>query len=446
MFRKVLIANRGEIAVRIIAALREMGIRSVAVYSEADRECLHARLADEALCIGPAAAAQSYLNIQALIAAAEVTQAEAVHPGYGFLAENPKFAEVCHDCGLVFIGPDASMMEKLGDKISARKLARKAGIPILGGTLDPVADPKSAVALALKLRFPVILKAAAGGGGRGMRVVTDARDFEQTFLSASGEAEKAFGDGRIYLEKYLENPRHVEIQVMADKSGEVLYFPERECSIQRRHQKLLEESPSPAVHPFLRKKMGECAVKLMKEARYEGAATVEFLLDEDGQFYFMEVNTRIQVEHPVTEEVTGADLIMAQVAVAAGERIGALRKHLQPVGHAIEFRINAEDPKTFVPSPGKVTALAWPSGPGVRVDSHLYAGYSVPPYYDSLLAKLIVRGSDRAETIRRARRALSCAVIEGVKTSIPLFLRILDNAAFHQGDLSTRFLERQAIV
>jgi acetyl-CoA carboxylase biotin carboxylase subunit len=446
MFRKVLIANRGEIAVRIIAALREMGIRSVAVYSEADRDCLHARLADEALCIGPAAAAQSYLNIQALIAAAEVTQAEAVHPGYGFLAENPKFAEVCHDCGLVFIGPDASMMEKLGDKISARKLARKAGIPILGGTLDPVADTKSAVALAHKLRFPVILKAAAGGGGRGMRVVTDARDFEQTFLSASGEAEKAFGDGRLYLEKYLENPRHVEIQIMADQKGEVLYFPERECSIQRRHQKLLEESPSPAVNPSLRKKMGECAVKLMKEARYEGAATVEFLLDEDGQFYFMEVNTRIQVEHPVTEEVTGADLIMAQVAVAAGERIGALRKQLQPVGHAIEFRINAEDPKTFVPSPGKVTALAWPSGPGVRVDSHLYAGYSVPPYYDSLLAKLIVRGSDRAETIRRARRALSCTVIEGVKTSIPLFLRILDNAAFHQGDLSTRFLERQAIV
>jgi len=348
--------------------------------------------------------------------------------------------------GVVFIGPDAGMMEKLGDKISARKLARKAGIPILGGTLDPVADTKAAVALAHKLRFPVILKAAAGGGGRGMRVVTDARDFEQVFLSASSEAEKAFGDGRLYLEKYLENPRHVEIQIMADKKGETLYFPERECSIQRRHQKLMEESPSPAVNPSLRKKMGECAVKLMKEARYEGAATVEFLLDEDGQFYFMEVNTRIQVEHPVTEEVTGADLIMAQVAVAAGERITGLRKNLQAVGHAIEFRVNAEDPRTFVPSPGKVTLLAWPVGPGVRVDSHLYAGYTVPPHYDSLLAKIIVRGADRAQVIRRARRALSCTVIEGVQTSIPLFLRILDNAAFAQGDLSTRFLERQAIV
>ncbi len=442
----MLIANRGEIAVRVAAALREMGIRSVAVYSEADRDCLHVRVADESVCIGPAASAQSYLNIQAIIAAAEVTQAEAIHPGYGFLAENPRFAEVCHDCGLVFIGPDAGMMEKLGDKISARKLARKAGIPILGGTLDPVADIKAAVALAHKLRFPVILKAAAGGGGRGMRVVTDARDFEQTFLGASGEAEKAFGDGRLYLEKYLENPRHIEIQIMADKKGETLYFPERECSIQRRHQKLLEESPSAAVSASLRKKMGECAVKLMKEARYEGAATVEFLLDEDGQFYFMEVNTRIQVEHPVTEEVTGADLIMAQVAVAAGERITTLRKHLQPVGHAIEFRVNAEDPRTFVPSPGTISRLAWPVGPGVRVDSHLYAGYTVPPHYDSLLAKIIVRGADRTEVIRRARRALSCTVVEGVKTSIPLFLRILDNAAFVQGDISTRFLERQAIV
>ncbi len=446
MFKKVLIANRGEIAVRVIAALREMGIRSVAVYSEADRECLHARLADESVCIGPPPAIQSYLNIQALIAAAEVTQSEAIHPGYGFLAENPRFAEVCHDCGLVFIGPDASMMEKLGDKIAARNLAHKAGIPILGGTLDPVADARSATALARKLRFPVILKAAAGGGGRGMRVVTDEREFEPVFLSASEEAEKAFGDGRLYLEKYLENPRHVEIQIMADRKGEVLYFPERECSIQRRHQKLLEESPSPAVTPSLRKKMGECAVKLMKMAHYEGAATVEFLLDEDGLFYFMEVNTRIQVEHPVTEEVTGVDLIQAQVAVAAGERIAPLRKRLQPLGHAIEFRINAEDPKTFVPSPGKVTGLVWPGGPGVRVDSHLYAGYTVPPHYDSLLAKIIVRGADRAEAIRRARRALSCTVVEGVKTSIPLFLRILDNAAFAQGDLSTRFLERQAIV
>ena len=446
MFKKVLIANRGEIAVRVAAALREMGIRSVAVYSEADRECLHVRMADESVCIGPAPAAQSYLNIQALIAAAEVTQAEAIHPGYGFLAENPRFAEVCHDCGLIFIGPDAGMMENLGDKISARKLAHKAGIPILGGTLDPVADTKAAMALAHKLRFPVILKAAAGGGGRGMRVVTDARDFEQTFLSASSEAEKAFSDGRLYLEKYLENPRHIEIQIMADRKGETLYFPERECSIQRRHQKLLEESPSPAVSPSLRKKMGECAVKLMKEARYEGAATVEFLLDEDGRFYFMEVNTRIQVEHPVTEEVTGTDLIIAQVAVAAGERITALRKHLQPTAHAIEFRVNAEDPRTFVPSPGRVTRLAWPVGPGVRVDSHLYTGYTVPPHYDSLLAKIIVRGADRTEAIRRARRALSCTILEGVQTSVPLFLRILDNAAFVQGELSTRFLERQAIV
>jgi len=446
LFTKVLIANRGEIACRIISALRESGIRSVAVYSEADRDCLHVRLADEAICIGPASAARSYLNMTSIIAAAEMTQCDAIHPGYGFLAENHRFAEICNDCRIVFIGPDASMMEKLGDKISARRIAKKAGIPILGGTLDPVADIKEAVRIARKVRFPVILKAAAGGGGRGMRVVGDESVFEQVFLSASNEAEKAFGDGRLYLEKYLENPRHVEIQVLADRHGTVVWFPERECSIQRRHQKLIEETPSPAVKPSLRKKIGECAVRLMREARYHGAATVEFLLDEDGSFYFMEVNTRIQVEHPITEMHCGVDLIKGQLAVAAGEKIDHLRRTLNCHGHAMEFRINAEDPKTFVPSPGRITHLVLPGGLGVRVDTHVYSGYVVPPYYDSLLAKLIIFGQSRAEVLARARRALAGFILEGVQTSIPLYQKILDNEAFIHGDLSTRFLERHSFV
>ena len=446
MFTKVLIANRGEIACRIIAALRESGIRSVAVYSEADRDCLHVRLADEAVCIGPASAARSYLNMTSIIAAAEMTQCDAIHPGYGFLAENHRFAEICNDCRIVFIGPDASMMEKLGDKISARRIAKKAGIPILGGTLDPVADIKEAVRIARKVRFPVILKAAAGGGGRGMRVVGEEAAFEQVFLSASNEAEKAFGDGRLYLEKYLENPRHVEIQVLADRHGNVVWFPERECSIQRRHQKLIEETPSPAVKPSLRKKIGECAVRLMREARYHGAATVEFLLDEDGSFYFMEVNTRIQVEHPITEMHCGVDLIKGQLAVAAGEKIDRLRRMLRCHGHAMEFRINAEDPRTFVPSPGRVTHLVLPGGLGVRVDTHLYSGYVVPPYYDSLLAKLIIFGQSRSEVLARARRALAGFILEGIQTSIPLYQKILDNEAFIHGDFSTRFLERHSFV
>jgi acetyl-CoA carboxylase biotin carboxylase subunit len=446
LFTKVLIANRGEIACRIISALKEMGIRSVAVYSEGDKDSLHVRLADEAVCIGPAQASESYLNMTAIIAAAEVTQAEAIHPGYGFLAENPKFAEICAECRVVFIGPDASMMEKLGDKISARRIAKKVGIPILEGTLDPVCDTKQAVRIARKIHFPVILKAAAGGGGRGMRVVTDEASFEQVFLSASSEADKAFGDGRLYLEKYLENPRHVEIQVLADRHGDVVWFPERECSIQRRHQKLIEETPSPAVKPSLRKKIGDCAVRLVKEAKYHGAGTVEFLLDEDQAFYFMEVNTRIQVEHPITEVHCSVDLIKAQLAVAAGERIDRMRKTLACQGHAMEFRINAEDPRTFIPSPGRITHLVLPGGPGVRLDTHLYAGYTVPTHYDSLLAKLIVFGKDRPEVLARARRALSGFLIEGVKTSIPLYLKILENEAFINGDLSTRFLERHSFI
>lgn len=446
MFTKILIANRGEIAIRIMRACRELGISTVAVYSEADRNALFAKYADEAVYVGPSPASQSYLRIDRILEAAEETGSEGIHPGYGFLSENPAFARACEEKGVVFIGPTSRSIDKMGSKIAARDIMKSAGVPIVPGSEGGITDPQEAVDLVESIGYPILLKPAAGGGGIGMKIVWEDKGLGPALDSARSIARSAFGDETVYIEKYLAEPRHIEFQILADSRGKTIHVSDRECSIQRRHQKLLEESPSPAVTPSLRKKMGECAVKLMKMAHYEGAATVEFLLDEDGLFYFMEVNTRIQVEHPVTEEVTGVDLIQAQVAVAAGERIAPLRKRLQPLGHAIEFRINAEDPKTFVPSPGKVTGLVWPGGPGVRVDSHLYAGYTVPPHYDSLLAKIIVRGADRAEAIRRARRALSCTVVEGVKTSIPLFLRILDNAAFAQGDLSTRFLERQAIV
>lgn len=442
MFKKVLIANRGEIAIRIISALKELGIKSVAVYSEADKDCLHTQLADEAICIGPPHPMQSYLNITSILSAAEVTGAEAIHPGYGFLAENPKFAEICEECGLVFIGPNAKMMEKLGDKISARKIASQASVPILQGTLDPISDLKEAIKIAKKIKFPVILKASAGGGGRGMRIVTSEEDFENVFLSASAEAEKAFGDGRLYLEKYLEEPRHVEIQILADNHKNVICFPERDCSIQRRHQKLIEESPSPAVTPSIRKKLMDCAEKLIKKVGYAGAATVEFLLDEDGNFYFMEVNTRIQVEHPVTEFITSTDIVKNQILIAQGENISYLKKKTDFHGHSIEFRINAEDPQKFIPSVGKIETLRFPCGIGVRLDTHIYQGYNIPPFYDSLLAKLIVWGENRKEAILRSRRALSSFVIEGVKTSIPLYLKILEDESFVNGAFSTRYLER----
>ncbi len=442
MFKKVLVANRGEIAIRVINAIKELGLKSIAIFSEADRDSLHVKIADEAVCIGPAHPLQSYLNITAILSAAEVTGAEAIHPGYGFLAENPKFSEICQECGIIFIGPDEKMMEKLGDKISARKIAQESKVPILQGTLEPISDLKEAIKIAKKIKFPVILKAAAGGGGRGMRIVTSENDFENIFLSASTEAEKAFGDGRLYLEKYLEEPRHIEIQILADKHKNIIYFPERDCSIQRRHQKLIEETPSPAVNSSLRKKIGESAQRLIKKAGYVGAATVEFLLDEEGNYYFMEVNTRIQVEHTITEAITFVDLVKTQILIAQGENIEYIRKKMDLKGHAIEFRINAEDPQKFTPSVGKIETLRIPCGIGVRVDTHIYQGYQIPPFYDSLLAKLIVWGEDRKEALARSKSALESFAIEGVKTTIPLYLKILEDESFINGAFSTRFLER----
>lgn len=440
MFRKVLIANRGEIAVRIIAACREAGLATVAVHSEADRDALHVKLADEAVCIGPPYANASYLNITALIAAAEITGADAIHPGYGFLSENAHFAEVVQECGLTWIGPPPAAIRLMGDKATARRTVAARGVPILPGSQEPLRSREEAVELAQAIGFPVILKASAGGGGKGMRVAHDVRELRHTFDTARHEAERAFGVGDVYLEKYLTAPRHIEIQVMADRYGRVVALGERECSIQRRHQKLIEEAPSPALTPELRKAMGEAAVAAARAVGYEGAGTVEFLF-EDGQFYFMEMNTRIQVEHPVTELVTGTDLVLEQLRVASNQRL-TFPRTIKLSGHAMEFRINAEDPETFAPSPGPVSFLALPGGPGVRVDTHLYLGYRVPPYYDSLLAKLIVYGRDREEVLRRARRALSMFLVEGVKTTIPLHLRILEDKDFRAGNLSTRFMDR----
>jgi acetyl-CoA carboxylase biotin carboxylase subunit len=440
MISKVLIANRGEIAVRIIAACREAGLATVAVHSEADRDALHVRLADESVCIGPPYANTSYLNITAIIAAAEITGADAIHPGYGFLSENAHFAEVVQECGLTWIGPPPTAIRLMGDKATARRTVAAKGVPILPGSQEPLKSREEAVELAQAIGFPVILKASAGGGGKGMRVAHDARELRHAFDTARHEAERAFGVGDVYLEKYLPAPRHIEVQVMADRYGRVVALGERECSIQRRHQKLIEEAPSPVLTPELRKAMGDAAVAAAKAVGYEGAGTVEFLF-QDGQFYFMEMNTRIQVEHPVTELVTGTDLVLEQLRVARGERLSFPRR-ITLSGHAMEFRINAEDPETFAPSPGTVSFLALPGGPGVRVDTHLYRGYKVPPYYDSLLAKLIVYGKDRGEVLRRARRALSMFVVEGVKTTIPLHLRILEDKDFQAGNLSTRFMDR----
>jgi len=440
MISKVLIANRGEIAVRIIAACREAGLATVAVHSEADRDALHVRLADESVCIGPPYANTSYLNITAIIAAAEITGADAIHPGYGFLSENAHFAEVVQECGLTWIGPPPAAIRLMGDKATARRTVAAKGVPILPGSQEPLKSREEAVELAQAIGFPVILKASAGGGGKGMRVAHDARELRHAFDTARHEAERAFGVGDVYLEKYLPAPRHIEVQVMADRYGRVVALGERECSIQRRHQKLIEEAPSPVLTPELRKAMGDAAVAAAKAVGYEGAGTVEFLF-QDGQFYFMEMNTRIQVEHPVTELVTGTDLVLEQLRVARGERLSFPRR-ITLSGHAMEFRINAEDPETFAPSPGTVSFLALPGGPGVRVDTHLYRGYKVPPYYDSLLAKLVVYGKDRGEVLRRARRALSMFVVEGVKTTIPLHLRILEDKDFQDGNLSTRFMDR----
>jgi acetyl-CoA carboxylase biotin carboxylase subunit len=440
MISKVLIANRGEIALRIIAACREAGLATVAVHSEADRDSLHVRMADEKVCIGPAYANASYLNITAVIAAAEISGADAIHPGYGFLAENAHFAEIVQECGLTWIGPPPEAIRAMGDKANARRTVTERGVPVLPGSSEPLASRDEAVTLAEEIGFPVILKASAGGGGKGMRVARDARELRHVFETARHEAEKAFGVGDVYLEKYLTAPRHIEIQVMADAGGRVVALGERECSIQRRHQKLIEEAPSTAVNAELREKMCEAAIAAAAAVGYVSAGTVEFLYN-DGEFFFMEMNTRIQVEHPVTEAVTGVDLLKEQLRVANGNAL-SIRKRPKIVGHAIEFRINAEDPVTFAPSPGAITELAFPLGPGVRVDTHLYRGYVVPPYYDSLLAKLIVYGRDRQEAIARARAALGMFLIGGVRTSIPLHLRILDDADFQAGLLSTQFMDR----
>jgi len=445
MFGKVLIANRGEIAVRVIAACRELGIQTVAVHSDADRECLHVSLADQAVCIGGAYANTSYLNPTAIIAAAEITGAEAIHPGYGFLAESPRFAEITEECGLVFIGPTAESIRLMGNKSEARRIVGAAGVPILPGSDGPVDSRKHAVTLAEEIGFPVILKASAGGGGRGMRLAYDARELRAAFDTACSEAEKAFGDPTVYIEKYLERPRHIEFQILADTHGRVIHLGERECSIQRRHQKLMEEAPSPGLDPDMRAEMGRAAVATARAAGYVSAGTVEFLLSRDSNFYFMEMNTRIQVEHPVTEAVTGIDLLKEQLCIAAGEPISLpKRRQIRPQGHAFEFRINAEDPETFTPSPGRIEHLVLPGGPGVRVDTHIYGGYTIPPYYDSLIAKLIVTGRDRAEAIVRARRALRMFRLEGIKSTAAMHLRILDDPDFKAGRIDTHFMDRYA--
>jgi len=443
MLSKVLIANRGEIAVRIIAGCREMGIGTVAIHSEADRDSLHVKLADESVCIGPAASADSYLNVTAVISAAEITGADAIHPGYGFLAENANFAQIATESGLIFIGPSADSIRMMGNKAAARAAAAEAGCPVLPGSEGALTSSDHALELAEGIGYPVILKASAGGGGRGMRLAWNRDELQHAYDTAWSEAEIAFGDPTLYLEKFVQNPRHIEFQILADSHGRVVHLGERECSIQRRHQKILEEAPSAAIDEELRAEMGRAAIAVVRAAKYVNAGTIEFLLAADGGFSFMEMNTRIQVEHPVTELVTGVDLIREQLLIAGGEPISIpKRRQVRPRGHAIEFRINAEDPERLTPSPGRITHLALPGGPGVRIDTHLYSGYMVPPYYDSLIAKLVVYGRDREEAIVRGRRALEMFRIEGIKTSIPLHLKILADPDFRSGDFSTSFMER----
>ncbi len=444
MFKKVLIANRGEIALRVIRACRELGLETVAVYSEADRESLHVRFADDDVCIGPPPSRSSYLKISHIIAAAEITGADAIHPGYGFLAENAEFADTCKASNITFIGPTGDQIRQMGDKATARRLAAEAGVPTVPGSPGTIDDPDEALAFAQSIGFPVIIKATAGGGGKGMRIAHDAEQFPQLFGLAQNEALAAFNNGAVYVEKYIQHPRHVEIQVMGDSFQKIVHLGERDCSVQRRHQKLIEESPSPALTADLRDRMGRAAVALAANIGYIGAGTLEFLLDTDGQFYFMEMNTRIQVEHPVTEMVTSFDLVKEQIRVAAGERISFQGDGRRLRGHAIECRINAEDPyRNFQPCPGLILAYHPPGGPGVRVDTHVYAGYTVPPYYDSLLAKVIVHGNDRAEALTRMGQALDSFILEGVTTTIPFLARVIRHPDFVAGDIDTRFLERE---
>jgi len=441
LFKKILIANRGEIALRIIRTCKELGIKTVAVYSEADKESLHVVFADEAVCIGPANSKLSYLKIPNIMSAAQITGADAIHPGYGFLAENSEFSEICNEHNIKFIGPSAEMIQKMGDKAFAKETMKKVNVPVVPGSEGTIATIKEAKKLANEITYPVILKATAGGGGKGMRVVWDESELENAFQMASTEAESAFGNPSLYLEKFLESPRHVEIQIVGDQAGNVYSYGERDCTVQRRHQKLIEESPSPIINESLRQKMSEAAVIGAKSVNYEGAGTIEFLVDKNLNFYFIEMNTRIQVEHPVTETVNNVDLIKQQILVAAGESIENLPKGIN--GHCIEFRINAEDAENgFRPSPGKITYLHLPGGFGVRIDSHVYNDYSIPPFYDSLIAKMIIWGSDRKHAIIRARRAFEEIRIEGVKTTIPFHQKVLQNSYFLNGDYDTNSIEK----
>jgi acetyl-CoA carboxylase, biotin carboxylase subunit len=442
VFKKILIANRGEVALRIIYACRELSIKTVAVYSEADESSLHVRFADEDVCIGPARSADSYLNVPAVISAAEITGADAIHPGYGFLSESAYLAEVCEACHIKFIGPEPQVIRLMGDKARARRVMKKAGVPVLPGSDGPIESEDKAFKLAKEIGYPIIVKATNGGGGRGMRVVRAPSELSHAVKTAQREAEAAFGVGDVYLEKYIESPRHIEFQVLGDHHGSMVHLGERECSIQRRHQKLIEESPSPALSEKMRRRMGSIVIDAAKAVQYTNAGTFEFLMDPDGRFYFMEANTRLQVEHPVTEMVTGVDIVKEQIRIAAGERLSFKQSEVTFTGHSIECRVNAEDPETFVPSPGIIHVFSAPGGPGVRIDTLAHSECIVSPYYDSLIAKIIVHGRDRREAIARMRRTLEMTVIEGIKTSIPLHLRILSDPEFLAGRISTSFMER----
>jgi acetyl-CoA carboxylase, biotin carboxylase subunit len=446
MFKKILIANRGEIALRIIRACKEMDIKTVAVYSQADRESLHVREADEAFCIGPAQSAKSYLHIPNIISAAEVAGVDAIHPGYGFLAENAYFAEICESCNIKFIGPEARAIETMGDKATARKTMIKAGVPVVPGSEGVISDPQEAIEVAKQIGFPVMIKASAGGGGKGMRIAQSEHDLVQAMQTAQAEAGAAFGNSEVYLEKYVEEPRHIEFQILADVFGNTVYLGERDCSLQRRNQKLIEEAPSAALSEELRARMGAEAIKAAKAANYTSAGTIEFLLDKHFNFYFIEMNTRIQVEHPVTELITGIDLIKEQIRIAAGEALGYTQEDISINGWAMECRINAENPdKNFMPSPGTITLYHPPGGPGVRIDSAAYAGYAIPPFYDSMVGKLIVWGRTRDEAINRMKRALLEFQIEGISTTIPFHLKVLDNAFFRRGEVYTNFIQRRIL-
>ena len=443
MFNKVLIANRGEIALRIIRACKELGIKSVLVYSKADEDSLPVRLADQSVCIGPAPSNQSYLLIERIISVAEICDVDAVHPGYGFLAENAHFAEICKSCNITFIGPTPEQMAAMGDKAVARETMKKAGVPITPGSNGVIDTEEKALTVARKLKYPVIVKASAGGGGRGMRTAHNDHSLVQAFHQARTEAQNAFGNGDVYIEKFIENPKHIEVQILGDKYGNVIHLGERDCSMQRRHQKLIEECPSPSISPALRKKMGEAAVKAAKAVNYSSAGTIEFLLGPNDEFYFMEMNTRVQVEHTISEMISGVDIIKEQIRVAAGERLSLTQKQVKLVGHAIECRINAEDPyRNFAPCPGQITFYAPPGGFGVRVDSHVYSGYRIPPHYDSMIGKLIAYAPTRQEALARCRRALDEYLIEGVQTTIPFEQFILDTKDFREGNYDTGFIER----